>query len=238
MAQFPHASNHLLASLDADELAGLLPHLKTVELPQETVFFESGDAIKTVYFPHNALISLVVDLACGGMIEAAMIGGDGVAGGSAAFGSKISLNRAIVQVGGSASVLDVEVFCDFADRNAAFRAKLARHEQFVLAQAQQSAACNAAHPLEARLSRWLLRCRDLLLSNDIPLTHEFLGEMLGVQRTSVTIVANTLQRAGLIRYRRGHIRVLDLESVRDTSCECYETLKSHSDRLLGSATEI
>jgi hypothetical protein len=107
MDQSSHLSNHLLASLGADELAALLPHLKAVELPQETVFFESGDAIKAVYFPHNALISLVVDLACGGMIEAAMIGRDGVAGGSAAFGSKISLNRAIVQVAGSASVLDV-----------------------------------------------------------------------------------------------------------------------------------
>jgi CRP-like cAMP-binding protein len=237
MAQSPHVSNHLLASLDVDELEALLPHLKAVELPQETVFFESGDAIKAVYFPHNALISLVVELASGEIIEAAMIGRDGVAGGSAAFGCKISVNRAIVQVAGSASVLDVDVFCDLADRNAVFRAKLARHEQFVLAQAQQSAACNATHTLEARLSRWLLRCRDLLLSDDIPLTHEFLGEMLGVQRSSVTIVANTLQRAGLIRYRRGHIRVLDLESLQDSSCECYQTLKSHSDRLLGSSTE-
>ena len=237
MAQSPHASNHLLASLGAEELAALLPHLKAVELPQETVFFESGDVVKSVYFPHNALVSLVVDLTAGGMIEAAMVGRDGVAGGSAAFGSRISLNRAVVQVAGSASVLDVDVFCDLVDRNVVFRAKLARHDQFVLAQAQQSAACNAAHPLEARLSRWLLRCRDLLLSDDIPLTHEFLGEMLGVQRTSVTIVANTLQRAGLIRYRRGHIRVLDLESLRDTSCECYQTLKSHSDRVLGSSTE-
>jgi CRP-like cAMP-binding protein len=94
-----------------------------------------------------------------------------------------------------------------------------------------------AHMLEARLSRLLLRCRDLLLSDDIPLTHEFLGGMLGVQRTSVSIVANTLQQVGLIRYRRGHIRVLDVESLRDSSCGCYQTLKSHSDRLLGSSTE-
>jgi CRP-like cAMP-binding protein len=179
MDQSSHLSNYLLASLGADELAALLAHLKAVELPQETVFFESGDAVKSVYFPHNALVSLVVDLTAGGMIEAAMIGRDGVVVGSAAFGSKISLNRAVVQIAGSASVLDVDVFCDLADRNAVFRGRLARHEQFVPAQAQQSAACNAAHPLEARLSRWLLRCRDLLLSDDIRLTHEFLGEMLG-----------------------------------------------------------
>jgi hypothetical protein len=134
MAQSPHASNHLLASIGAGERAALLPHLKAVELPQETVFFESGDAVKSIYFPHNALVSLVVDLTAGGMIEAAMIGRDGVAGGSAAFGSKISLNRAVVQVADSASVLDVDVFCDLVDRNVVFRANLARHEQFVLAQ--------------------------------------------------------------------------------------------------------
>ena len=133
-----------------------------------------------------------------------------------------------MQVAGRASALDVEHFRAFAAQSEPFRAKLARHEQFILAQAQQSAACNAAHTLEARLSR----CRDLLGSEDIPLAQEFLGQMLGVRRTSVSIVANTLQQAGLIRYR-GHIRVLDLEALRDSACECYQTLKSQSDRLLG-----
>jgi CRP-like cAMP-binding protein len=167
------------------------------------------------------------------MIEAAMIGRDSVAGGSAAFDNQISLNRAIVQVAGRASPLDVEHFRAFAAQSEPFRAQLARHEQFILAQAQQSAACNATHALEARLSRWLLRCRDLLDSEDIPLTQEFLAQMLGVRRTTVSIVANTLQQAGLIRYRRGHIRVLDLEALRDSACECDQTLKSQSDRLLG-----
>jgi len=98
---------------------------------------------------------------------------------------------------------------------------------------QQSAACNAIHTIEARLSRWLLRCRDLTESEDLPLTQEFIAQMLGVRRTSVSIVANTLQQAGLIKYKRGHIRVLDLEALRESACECYWTVKSLSDRLIG-----
>jgi CRP-like cAMP-binding protein len=166
-----------------------------------------------------------------------MVGRDSLVGGSSAFDNKISLNRAVAQVAGSASVLDVDRFCDLASQSDTFRAKLARHEQFILAQAQQTGACNATHTLEARLARWLLRCLDLLRSEDIHLTQEFLAQMLGVRRTSVSIVANTLQQAGLIRYRRGHIRVLNVEGLKDCSCECYQTLKSLSDRLLGSPVE-
>ena len=125
-------------------------------------------------------------------------------------------------------------FASWRNKASSFRAKLARHEQFLLAQAQQSAACNAAHTLEERLSRWLLRCHDLLDSDDIPLTQEFLAEMLGVRRTSVTLVASALQKSGLIQYRRGHIRLLDLESLKDCACECYGTIRAHSDRLLSS----
>jgi CRP-like cAMP-binding protein len=237
MAQSPHSSNQLLASLRPEKMAALLPHLKIVELPQETVLYESGDPIKAVYFPHDGIVSLVIDLATGEMIEVAMVGRDSVVGSSARFDDQLSLTRVVVQVAGSASVLDVEQFRALAGQSDTFRAKLARHEQFILAQAQQAAACNASHALEARLSRWLLRCRDLLHSDDIELTQEFLAEMLGARRTSVSIVANTLQQAGLIRYRRGHIRIVDLEALKDSACECYQTLKSQSDRLLGSAVE-
>jgi CRP-like cAMP-binding protein len=155
-------------------------------------------------------------------------------GGSAAFDNQISLNRAVVQVAGAASALNVNRFRELAQQSESLRAKLARHEQFLLAQAQQSAACNAAHTLEARLSRWLLRCHDLLDSDDIPLTQELLAEMLGVRRTSVTLVASDLQKSGLIHYRRGHIRLLDLEGLRESACECYGTIKAHADRLLGT----
>jgi CRP-like cAMP-binding protein len=238
MAQSSHLSNDLLASLRSDKMAALLPLLRFVELPQETVLYESGDTIGAVYFPHDGVVSLVVDLASGETIETAMVGRDSVVGGSSAFDNKVSLNRAVAQVAGSASVLDVAQFCDLAKQSDTFRAKLARHEHFILAQAQQSAACNATHTIEARLARWLLRCHDLLRSEDIQLTQEFLAQMMGVRRTSVSIVANTLQQAGLISYSRGHIRLLNFEGLRDCSCECYQTLKSLSDRLLGSPAPV
>jgi CRP-like cAMP-binding protein len=237
MVETPHTSNYLLASLRPDKMALLMPHLRFIELPQETVLYESGDTIMAVYFPHSGVVSLVVDLASGETIEAAMIGRDSMVGGSAAFDNQISLNRAVVQVAGSASVLDVDHFCALVARSDTFRAKLARHGQLILAQAQQAAACNATHSIEARLARWLLRSRDLLRSDDIQLTQEFMAQMMGVRRTSVSIVANALQKCGLIRYRRGHIRILDLDGLKGSSCECYQTLKSLSDRLLSSAAD-
>jgi CRP-like cAMP-binding protein len=233
MAPSPHSSNQVLAALLPADLDLLLPHLRFVDLPQETVLFEAGGAINRVFFPHNGIVSLVVELASGDMIEAAMIGREGVVGGLSALDTNISVSRAIVQVAGAASVVESEIVRRLADQSLGFRATLIKHEQILLAQSQQSAACNAVHTLEARLSRWLLRCRDLIGSDDIALTQEFVAQMLGVRRTSVSIVANTLQQAGLIKYKRGHIRLLDLEGLRDSACECYGTVKALSDRLIG-----
>jgi len=213
-----------------------MPHLRLVELPHETVLFEAGDTIKALYFPHNGIVSILVDLTSGEMIETAMIGRDSLVGGSAAVDDDIALNRAVVQVSGIASTVDVATFRGLVQQSQNLHPILARHRQFILAQAQQSAACHAVHSLEARLSRWLLRCHDLLGSDDIPLTQEFLAEMLGVRRTSVTVVASLLQQAGFIRYRRGHIKVLDLEGLRDSACECYETVKAQGKRLLQEAS--
>ena len=163
-----------------------------------------------------------------------MVGRDSLVGGSAALDGRIALNRGIVQVEGTASILDVKTLREVADQSVAFRTTLIRHEQALFAQAQQSAACNASHSVEARLSRWLLRTRDLTGSDTLGLTQEFLAQMLGVRRTSVSLVANTLQGTGLIRYSRGRIEITNLEGLRATSCECYETVKSHCDRLMGN----
>ncbi len=218
-------------------MAALVPHLRVVQLPRETVLFAAGDTIEAIYFPHSGIVSIVVDLDSGEMIETAMVGHDSVVGGAAAVGDDIALNRAVVQVAAVASVVGVGTFRGLVQQSHAYHALLARHRQFILAQAQQSAACNAAHGLEARLSRWLLRCHDLLGSDDIPLTQEFLANMLGARRTSVTLVAGTLQQAGLIRYRRGHIRVTNLEGLRESACECYESTKAQGKRLLESRTD-
>jgi CRP-like cAMP-binding protein len=226
-------ANKLLNSLPPPDLAALRPHLRPVDLLQDSILFEIGGAIDRVYFPHSGVVSLVVSLATGETIECAMIGRESAVGGSSGLGGPISMCKAIVQIGGAGLVLPAERLRGLADTSPACRADLLRDEQLILIQAQQSAACNATHTVEARLSRWLLRCRDLQGSEDLPLTQEFIAQMLGVRRTSVSVVANTLQEAGLIRYRRGHIRILDLDGLRNTACECYETVRSFSERLLG-----
>jgi CRP-like cAMP-binding protein len=236
MQQKSQSSNGLLSSLPEAEFALLAPHLSPIKLDHETVLFEAGESIKRVYFPHIGVISLVVDLASGETVETGMVGRDSLVGGSSALDGKVALNKAIVQIAGEASVLDLDCLGGIADKSTAFRTTLMRHEQVILVQAQQSAACNVSHALEARLARWLLRCRDLMTSDKLDLTQEFLGQMLGVRRTSVTLVASTLQQAGLIRYRRGQITILDVDSLRNAACECYETVKSHSDRLPNGAS--
>lgn len=228
--------NRFLASLDMKDFDLLLPQLKPFELVHEDLLFDAGERVNCVYLPHSGAISLVVGLADGQLIEAAMVGRDSLVGGSAALDGRVALNRGIVQVQGAASILDVETLREVADRSVAFRTTLIRHEQAQFAQAQQSAACNVSHSVEARLSRWLLRTRDATGSDTLGLTQEFLAQMLGVRRTSVSLVANTLQAAGLIRYRRGRIEITNLEGLRETSCECYETVKTHSNRLIGNGT--
>jgi CRP-like cAMP-binding protein len=230
--------NHVLASLPAADFEALRPHLKPFDLVQGDLLFDAGEPVNWVYFPHSGAISLVVGLADGQLIEAAMIGRDSLVGASSALDGRVSLNRGLVQMAGTSSILDVESLRKLAERSIAFRTSLIRHEQALFAQAQQSAACNASHGVEARLARWLLRVRYLTGSDTLDLTQEFLAQMLGVRRTSVSVVANTLQTAGLIRYRRGHIQILNLEALRETSCECYESVKSHSDRLLGNGSKI
>jgi hypothetical protein len=150
----------------------------------------------------------------------------------------VALNDAIVQLSGTASVLDIAQLRRAAEQSVTFRTTLIRHEQALLAQAQQSAACNAAHTVEARLSRWLLRARDLSGSDSVHVTQEFLSQMLGVQRTSVTIVANTFQQAGIIRYRRGNIQITDLDGLIDSARECYGTVKQHYAKKSDAGTRL
>lgn len=207
-------------------------HLKPVELKHEAVLFEAGDKVGRVYFPHSGIISLVVELAGGDAIEAAMIGRDSMLGATSALDGEISLNKAIIQLPGVGEALDVAHFREVAGRSAALRTILLRHEQVLFAQAQQSAACNASHTVEARMARWLLRARDLSGSDKLELTQEFLAQMLGVRRSSVSPVANALQQAGFIHYARGRIEILDLNGLQRMSCECYGTVKAHYDRLL------
>ena len=224
--------NRLLASLPSADFELLGRHLKTIKLVHATVLFEAGDPIKRVYFPHSGIISLVVGLKGGQTIEVAMIGWDSVVGGSLALGGGFALNKGIVQASGVASILNASRLREAAAASVALRETLFRHEQAVLARAQQSAACNATHTVEARLARWLLRSHDLLGGDTLPLTQEFLGQMLGVRRTSISLVANTLQKAGLIKYVRGRIQITDLKGLKNAACKCYGAVKAQTDRLL------
>jgi CRP-like cAMP-binding protein len=227
--------NRLLAQIDPEDFKRLEPFLTFTPYNQHAVLFEAEQEIKHVFFPSGAVISLVVALESGEMVEAAMVGLDGVVGASAALDGRISLSRGIVQLPGDIVVCSLSGLKSAAMQSPALLSVLIRHEQTVYSQAQQSAACFATHHIHARLCRWLLRARDLSGSDTLNFTQEYLAQMLGVKRTSVTLVAHTLQAANLINYSRGKIQLLDVEALQEGACECYETVKRHYGQLLGTA---
>jgi CRP-like cAMP-binding protein len=227
--------NRLLQLLTAAEFQSLQPHLETVELTKGAVLTEAGAPVQYVYLPHSGVVSVMVGLSEGQTVEVAMLGRDSLIGTSAALGDGPALTDAIVVVPGAASVLKTEDLRAAADQNARLRKLLVRHEQALLVQAQQSAACIASHSVESRLSRLLLRARDLSDSEGLPLTQEFLAQMIGVRRNAVSIVAHAFQQAGLVSYSRGHIEIRDIDGLRKTSCECYAAVRTQFDRLLNTA---
>lgn len=232
MTSAPLSRNYLLASLSLADFEYIRPNLRSFDLIYEAVLVEAGGPITRVYFPQSGIISLVVRLETGDAVEVAMVGRDGAFGAAPALDGQISPNTAIVQMAGKASTLDVPLLQVAAEHSASFRAALIRYEQVIHAQALQSAACNASHSVQSRLSRWLLRARDLSGCDTLAFSQEFLAQMLGRHRNSVSLVANSLQQAGLIRYSRGQIEITDLEGLVKRSCECYGTLKTRSDELL------
>src|SRR5215208_2451394 len=224
----PHRNNFLLSRLEP-----ALPHLSLVAFHHNDVLAETHQRIEKVYFPHSGIISCVVELVGGGAIETGLIGNDGEFGASQALDDKVSLNHVVIQVGGVASVIASDRIREVADELPAFRGLLVKYEQFFLAQVQQTAACNAVHNIPARMCKWLLRMNDLV-GDELPLTQEFLAQMIGVRRTSVTDVAGELQKAGMIKYSRGRIRILDLEQIKAWACECHEDVRSHHRRIFQS----
>lgn len=224
--------NRLLKSLSAADFEALRPHLQVVELARENVLVEAGTELSQIYLPHSGIISMVINLSEGQAVEVAMVGRDGILGATEALGDGISLADAVVLCPGTASVLSAAHLKAAAGQSVALRNLLARHAQALFAQAQQSVACNAAHSVEERLSRWLLRARDLWDGETLPMTQELLARMIGVQRNAVSIVAHALQQAGILSYSRGQIEIIDLDALRQTSCECYPTVKAKQEHLL------
>ena len=225
--------NRFLQFLSTQDRELLRPGLRQVALPHGNILFDVGTPIDRIHFPESGIVSLVLPTADGDAVEAGMIGRDGIVGGSAALNGSEAFNRAIVQVSGAALAIDTQSAREAVRASESLRMAFYRFDQLLLAQAQQSALCNARHNVEERLCRWLLRTHDLIETDELPLTQDFLGQMLGVRRSSVTLAASQLQSAGMINYRRGTITMRDKTSMQDAACECYEAIRVQERRLLG-----
>jgi CRP-like cAMP-binding protein len=220
--------NKLLASLPRGDFDRLLPHVSTVPLQQGSVVIEAGDEVDQIYFPHFGMLSLLAVLRDGKAIETATVGREGVVGAMAGLGLYKSLVRVVVQMPMACSKIPATHFRTIAATSDPLRNLSIRYNEVLLSQARVTAACNALHSIEARFCRWLLQCADRAASDTVPLTQEFLAEMLGVRRTSVTEVASKVQSAGAISYSRGIIKILDRAALMRLSCECYDTLVDQS----------
>jgi CRP-like cAMP-binding protein len=196
-----------------------------VALPQGHICFSAGDVIQRVYFPTSGLISLVVSTEKGQFAEVGMVGREGAVGLQSALGPRISYTRAIIQVAGTSYTIAADVLRQAVHRSEEAQAVVIHYTEVLWAEAQQLAACNAAHDALPRLARWLLQCADRIGSERLPLTQEFLSEMLGVKRTSVTLLAQNLQTRGIIKYSRGSIAIVDRTALESCTCKCYRAIK-------------
>ncbi|MBX3484386.1 Crp/Fnr family transcriptional regulator [Phenylobacterium sp.] len=231
----PALQNSLLEALPAADLALFAPQLVQVELERGRLLYDPGDPIEHVYFPHDGVVSLMTLMENGAAIESTTIGPEGALGLMAAVAPRQSLSRAIVQTPLRAARIGVERLHEAWTRSPALRDLVDRHTEALYGHAIQSVACNALHSVEERFCRWLLTCHDRISTDTIALTQEFLADMLGVQRTTVTAVARSLQEKGMIRYRRGVVDVVDRQALQQLSCECYGVIRGNYDRLLGRA---
>jgi CRP-like cAMP-binding protein len=223
--------NLVLQALPPEVFAKLTPHLRPHLVGAGTILFSLGEEIRSLYFPHSGVVSLATELSDGQIIEFAMTGRESVVGGSAFLGPREAMYRAVTRMEASVDTLNIDVARTIARDSAEFQAAIARHDQLVVAQAAQIAACNATHHLEQRLARWLLRIRDVVGGDAFTTTQEFIAESIGVRRSSVSLEAAALQHAGLISYRRGHIRIERPEALQDIACECYRAIKLRYDGL-------
>jgi CRP-like cAMP-binding protein len=229
--------NRLISALPSEDRVWLAPHLAMVDLEKGRLLYDPGDLIDQVYFPNDCVISLMTLMESGAAIESAMIGREGALGLMAAVAPRQALTRAIVQAPGSALRIAAAPLHEVWSRSAALRDVVDRHNEALFGHAIQSVACNALHAVEARFCRWLLGCHDRIDSNTVNLTQEFLADMLGVQRTTVTAVAGSLQAKGLIRYRRGVVDILDRGGLETMTCECYGAVRKGYERLLPASFE-
>jgi CRP-like cAMP-binding protein len=223
--------NHLLRAMPAADRRRVEAIAKHVTLEVKTVLFEPGKPVECVYFPSDGVISLVTPLEDGSIVEVATIGNEGVVGVPLIAGGTLAV-RAICQVRGYGLAMPAGAFLAELARNASLRDVVDRYIPALFGQISQAAACNRLHTNEERLSRWLLMSHDRVGADEFSITHEFLGQMLGSRRATVTLSAGILQAAGLIKYHRGRLTIVDREGLEEVSCECYGAIKQELDAVL------
>lgn len=224
--------NRLLSALEPASRKRIAPHLVPVKLTLVAIVCEAGGLLKHAYFPEGAVLSLLTVLENGSAIETANIGREGAFGLFAAMYSRVSFNRCLVQLEGDMVRCRIEVLQAEFKRSEHVRDLFVSYSETLLSQVQQTVACNSMHTTEERICRWLLMMHDRAEGEGLPYTHEFLSHMLGANRKSVTLAAQTLQAAGLISYHRGKIKVLDRPGLEKASCECYAIVKERFDAFL------
>jgi len=228
----PTHRNHLLDALAPDDRARLAPHLKLVPMALGDVLYESGAKLRHVYFPTTSIISLLYVMENGASAEIAIVGNEGILGISLFMGGETTPSRAVVQSAGHAFRLQADLIKSEFERFGPTMHLLLRYTQALITQMAQTAVCNRHHSIDQQLCRWLLLSMDRLPTNELTMTQELIANMLGVRREGVTEAAGKLQDAGLIRYQRGRITVIDRPGLEKRTCECYAVVRAEFDRLL------
>lgn len=228
--------NRLLAALPEAEWSRWVTHLEPVDMPLGKVLYESGSRQSHVYFPTTSIVSLLYVMEDGASAEIAVVGNEGIVGISLFMGGESTPSRALVQSAGQGFRLKADLMLQEFNRAGPVLHLLLRYTQALITQMSQTAVCNRHHSLDQQLCRWLLLSLDRLHSKELVMTQELIANMLGVRREGVTEAAGNLQQAGLIRYQRGHITVVDRNGLEKRTCECYAVVKNEYDRLLPSAT--
>lgn len=220
-----HRANGLLAALNADDFDRLERHMRVVPLGHQQVLADAGDEMDQAYFPHTGAISLMSSMREGGFAEITTVGLEGFVGLHGALGANVTPSRVLVQIAGIATRMPVRSLRAALEQSSTLRALIHRYVRARFVQVGQSVACNGLHSVEQRFARWLLKAHDQARRDTFDLTQELLAEMLGVHRPSVTVVARTMQAAGLIRYSRGVITVTNRKGLEAISCECYGVVR-------------
>ena len=226
-------TNRLLAALPPEEMDALRPLLEAVRLPLRQTLYETGEPIEHVYFVHRGVASMVTPMAEDLPIEVATVGPEGMVGIPVFLGAEQMPSRGLMQIPGEGARLAADTFGDVIGRSPALHRLLLRYTLALMNQMAQNAACNRTHAVEERCARWLLMTHDRVHEATFPLTQEFLGEMVGVRRPTVSLAAGMLARAGLISYVRGQMTILDRPGLEAASCDCYWTIVDEFERLVG-----